>query len=163
DGGAGTRAVFDDHRHAKLVLGLFGIEPRHDVDAAAGRKRHHDLDGLVGERAGLRDGWADGRDRSESNGNQPAEHVTPPSYITNLPPSSSSMWTRMISSKLRSTAKPSAVARSPASRCGQPPTMRTTSGSGSRRMRDATLSPATRRSASICSPTVQHTPGMVRL
>ena len=30
-------------------------------------------------------------------------------------------------------------------------------------MRAATLSPATRRSASICSPTVQHTPGMVRL
>ena len=32
-----------------------------------------------------------------------------------------------------------------------------------RRMRAATLSPATRRSASICSATVQQTPGMVRL
>jgi hypothetical protein len=35
--------------------------------------------------------------------------------------------------------------------------------SGARRMRDATLSPATRRSASICSATVQHTPGIARL
>ena len=35
--------------------------------------------------------------------------------------------------------------------------------SGSRRMRATTVSPATRRSAAICSPTVQATPGMVRL
>ena len=36
-------------------------------------------------------------------------------------------------------------------------------GFGSRRMRATTLSPATFRSASICSPTVTDRPGMVRL
>ena len=48
-------------------------------------------------------------------------------------------------------------------RCGQPATMRATSGSSTRRMRAATRSPAMRRSAAICSPTVQQTPGIDRL
>jgi hypothetical protein len=46
---------------------------------------------------------------------------------------------------------------------GQPSTMRITVGSGSRRMRATTPSPATRRSDAICSPTVAASPGMVRL
>ena len=63
----------------------------------------------------------------------------------------------------RSAAKPSASARRGSNRRGQPATMRATSGSGMRRMRAATLSPAIRRNAAICSATVQQTPGMVRL
>ena len=48
-------------------------------------------------------------------------------------------------------------------RVGQPETIFMIAASGSRRMRATTFSPATRRSAAICSPTVQATPGMVRL
>ena len=65
------------------------------------------------------------------------------------PPSSSSMWMRMISSNELSATKPSARALAALKRCGQPSTMRITNGSGSRRMRATTLSPAIRRSASI--------------
>ena len=57
----------------------------------------------------------------------------------------------MISSNELSALKPSASARRGSNRLGQPATMRTISGSGSRRIRAATLSPAIRRSAAICS------------
>ena len=72
------------------------------------------------------------------------------------------MWMRMISSKLCSALKPSAGARVGAKLRGQPSTIFMITGSGSRRMRLATSSPATLRSAAICSPTVTETPGMVR-
>ena len=65
-----------------------------------------------------------------------------------------------MSSKLASAVKPSSRARLASTRSAQPPTMRATSSSGWRLMRAATLGPATRASASICSPTVQDTPGI---
>ena len=84
-------------------------------------------------------------------------------YGTKLPPRSSSMWMRTISSNELSAAKPRSRARRASMRCGQPSTMHATNGSASCRMRAATRSPAMRRNAAICSATVQHTPGMERL
>jgi len=68
-----------------------------------------------------------------------------------------------MSSKLLSARNPRASARFAAKLRGQPSTMRMIVGSGSRRMRRATLSPATLRNASICSATVALIPGMLRL
>src|SRR6266542_2807772 len=84
-------------------------------------------------------------------------------HVTNVPPRSSSIWMRTISSNELSALKPSSRARRASMRCGQPSTMRATSGSSARRMRAATRSPAMRRSDAICSATVQHTPGIERL
>src|SRR6266850_8493338 len=77
--------------------------------------------------------------------------------------SSSSIYILMISSKLASARKPSSRARCASKFSGQPLTMRMIAGSGSRRMRRAGASPATRRSAAICSATVTERPGIVRL
>ena len=67
-----------------------------------------------------------------------------------------------MSSNELSALKPSFSARTGSKRCGQPATMREMTGSGSRLMSFATFSPAMRRSASICSPTVTQTPGIER-
>src|SRR6516225_6663101 len=75
-------------------------------------------------------------------------------HATKLPPRSSSIWIRTISSNELSATNPSSRARRASMRCGQLSTMRLTSGSAARRMRAATCSPAIRRSAAICSPTV---------
>src|SRR6185437_3622781 len=81
---------------------------------------------------------------------------------TKFPPSSSSMWMRMMSSKLFSAVvKPSWRARLASKLRGQPSTMPMMNASGSRLIRAATFSPATRLSAAICSPTVADRPGMV--
>ena len=70
----------------------------------------------------------------------------------------------MMSSKFfSSVVKPSFDARLASKLRGQPSTMPMMKGSGSRLIRAATLSPATRFSAAICSPTVADRPGMVRL
>src|SRR5664280_2166911 len=61
----------------------------------------------------------------------------------------------MMSSNVRSAVvKPSWSARFGSKSRGQPLTMPMMNGSGSRLIRPATLSPATRLSAAICSPTV---------
>src|SRR6185437_3492941 len=77
------------------------------------------------------------------------------------PPSSSSMCVRMISSKECSPRKPSAAARRASKLRGQPSMIAATAGSGSRLMSATARSPATRRRASICSPTVAERPGML--
>src|SRR6516162_4722348 len=69
---------------------------------------------------------------------------------------------RMMSSKVFSAVvKPSARARLASKSRGQPSTIPTMNGSGTRLMRAATFSPATRFKAAICSPTVAESPGMV--
>ena len=80
--------------------------------------------------------------------------------VQSEPPSSSSMCTRMISSK-------SSRRRSPSAPLGSPPapeprvwTMRMIDSSGSGRISRTACSPATRRRASICSPTVALRPGI---
>src|SRR3954449_4063894 len=69
----------------------------------------------------------------------------------------------MMSSKPFSALKPRLSARLASSLRAQPSTILMITGSGSRRMRSATLSPATRLSAAICSATVTDRPGMLRL
>ena len=78
------------------------------------------------------------------------------------PPSSSSTWTRMISSKSASAWNPSAWARRVSKLPGQPETIRMTVSSGSWRIRRTASSPATRPNAAICSAMVTDTPGMFR-
>src|ERR1044072_5123298 len=84
-------------------------------------------------------------------------------YAAILPPSSSSTCARMISSNVFSTVNPRLSARLASNRVGQPDTIFMIAASGSRFTRATTLSPATRRSAAVCSPTLQATPGLVGL
>ena len=77
------------------------------------------------------------------------------------PPSSSSTWIWMISSKELSARNPKPRARRASKARGQPSTILMMAGSGSLRMSRTALSPATRRSAWICSATVAENPGIV--
>ena len=77
-------------------------------------------------------------------------------------PSSSSRYTRMISSKSASAWNPSSSARRGSNRPGQPATIRVIVSSGSSLIKRTAPSPAMRRNASICSATVAETPGIVR-
>ena len=79
-----------------------------------------------------------------------------------LPWSSSSMWARMMSSKLESARKPSAARASRRSSAASLDDALIVA-SGSRRMSFAAWSPATLRSAAICSPTVALIPGMLKI
>src|SRR5258707_43427 len=70
----------------------------------------------------------------------------------------------MMSSKVFSAVvNPSFTARLASKLRGQPSTIPVINGSGSRLIRPATFSPATRFNAAISSPTVAERPGMVRL
>src|SRR5258708_162014 len=69
----------------------------------------------------------------------------------------------MASRVFSAVGKPSFTARLASKLRGQPSTMPMMNGSGSRLIRPATFSPATRFSAAISSPTVAERPGMVRL
>ena len=74
--------------------------------------------------------------------------------------SSSSRCTRMISSNDVSATNPRRSARLASSAAAQSPTISMICGSGSWRISRTAASPPTRRSASICSPTVADSPGI---
>ena len=46
--GAGTGFVFNHHRLAQALAELLAQQTRHDINAATGRVRHHDANGLDG-------------------------------------------------------------------------------------------------------------------
>jgi hypothetical protein len=45
---AGTRLVLDHHRLAEICCQFFREQPRHQIDGAAGRERHHQAHRAVG-------------------------------------------------------------------------------------------------------------------
>ncbi len=108
-------------------------------------------------RPGLRSAEASRTDRKKGSRLAPLFLVMHPDAPVQaiLPPSSSSICTLRISSKVASARKPRATARFASKLRAQPATIFSITGSRSRRIRATTRSPPTRRKASICSPTVQ--------